>query len=67
MKVLLAFAALVMSAATTVAQATLVVGPGGFSTIDGAFAAAAPGDIVLVHPGTYAMASSLDKGVTMRA
>jgi hypothetical protein len=35
------------------AQATLLVGPGGYAQIQTALAAAAPGDIVLVQPGTY--------------
>jgi hypothetical protein len=35
------------------AQATHTVGPGGFAQIDAALAVAAPGDVVLVQPGTY--------------
>lgn len=47
-------------------QATHVVGPGGLPQIRDAVAIAAPGDIILVHPGTYAHFTA-NVGVTMRA
>jgi len=36
------------------AQATLTVGPGGYAEISTAVAAALPGDLIVVSPGTYA-------------
>lgn len=57
---------LAVLAASAGAQATHVVGPGGFATIGAAIAAAAPGDIVVVQPGSYTMLG-LDKGLTIRA
>ncbi|MBL9077733.1 MAG: hypothetical protein JNL08_09525 [Planctomycetes bacterium] len=56
--------------ATTVAlpsQTTHLVGPGGFATFAAALAAAAPGDVLLVQPGSYAEAIDADIGVTIRA
>lgn len=47
-------------------QATHVVGPGGLPQIRDAVAIAAPGDIILVHPGTYAH-FTVNVGVMMRA
>lgn len=49
-----------------VAQSTLSVGPGGFSQIRDALAAAQPGDTLLVQPGTYAHFDATI-GVTIRA
>lgn len=40
-------------AGTVLGQATLTVGPGGFAQIGDAIAAAQPGDLILVQPGTY--------------
>ena len=40
-------------ASIATAQATLLVGPGGFASIQAAIDAAADGDIVVVQPGTY--------------
>lgn len=47
------FASLSLPCVPLLAQATLLVGPGGYSQIQNALAAAAPGDIVLVQPGAY--------------
>ncbi|HEX5054820.1 MAG TPA: hypothetical protein VFZ65_23790 [Planctomycetota bacterium] len=47
------------------AQTTLIVGAGGFATINAALAAAVPGDIVLVQPGSYA-GFQATIGVTIR-
>jgi hypothetical protein len=48
------------------AQTTHVVGPGGFAQVDLALAVAAPGDVILVQPGTYGpFTATLD--VTIRA
>lgn len=49
-----------------IAQTTLAVGPGGFAQIRDALAVAAPGDVVLVQPGTYAQFTA-NVGVTIRA
>ena len=43
----------VVTAAPAVAQATHLVGPGGFPQITDAIAAAQPGDLILVQQGTY--------------
>jgi len=48
-------------------QTTHLVGPGGFATIAGALAVAAPGDVVLVQAGNYNEALDADIGVTIRA
>jgi hypothetical protein len=53
-------------AAAVPAQATHVVGPGGFGSIDAALAAAAPGDIVMVAPGTWP-GFTATRAVTIRA
>jgi hypothetical protein len=46
---------------------TLVVGPGGYATINAAVQAAAPGDTILVHAGTYREQVDLSgKAVTVR-
>jgi hypothetical protein len=47
------------------AQATLIVGPGGFATIQAAIDAAANGDIVVVRPGSYTN-FSCNRGLTIR-
>ncbi len=47
------------------AQSTLFVGPGGYANITAALAAASPGDILEVAPGTYPL-FAVDKGVTIR-
>lgn len=49
-----------------IAQATHFVGTSGFPTIDAALAAAAPGDIVVVAPGTWA-GFTVTRAVTIRA
>ncbi len=54
------------SAALAVAQTTLLVGPSGLPQIRDAIALAAPGDVVVVEPGTYAH-FELTIGVTIRA
>lgn len=48
------------------AQTTHVVGPGGFSQVATALANAAPGDVIVVHPGTYS-GFTATIGVTIRA
>ncbi|MGE3173080.1 MAG: hypothetical protein AB7O97_10685 [Planctomycetota bacterium] len=48
------------------AQATLLVGPGGFAQLDAAIAAASPGDFVQVATGTY-LPFTCSKGVTIAA
>lgn len=48
------------------AQATHLVGPGGFAQIRDALAIAAPGDLILVQPGTYSQ-FFVQRGVTIRA
>jgi hypothetical protein len=47
------FASLSLPCVPLLAQATLLVGPGGYAQIQTALAAAAPGDLVLVQPGAY--------------
>lgn len=47
-------------------QATLLVGPGGLPQIRDAVALAAPGDVVLVQPGTYAH-FACTRPITIRA
>ena len=49
-----------------VAQTTHLVGPGGHPQITAAIAAASPGDVVLVQPGTY-QPFTLTIGLTIRA
>ena len=49
------------------AQATLLVGPGGFATANAAYSAASPGDVILFSPGTYALPLIIDKAVTFRS
>lgn len=49
-----------------VAQATHLVGPGGFATINAALAVAAPGDVLLLQPGSYP-GYQATIGVTLRA
>ncbi len=61
----LAFAALAF-AIGAVAQTTHLVGPSGLAQIRDALAIAAPGDVVLVQPGTYAQFHA-NVGVTIRA
>lgn len=61
----LPFAALAL-AAPIAAQTTHLVGPGGFATIPDALAVAAPGDVVLVQPGSYP-GFFVTTGVTVRA
>lgn len=57
------FATLAPAAAST----TLVVGPGGFTTIQAAVNAAQPGDTVLVKPGVYPEAVLVaTPGITLR-
>jgi hypothetical protein len=53
-------------AAAAAAQTTHVVGPGGFASVNAALAAASPGDVVLVQPGTYPPFQAAI-GVTVRA
>ena len=60
------FASFLFTIATASAQATHIVGPGGFADIAAALLASSPGDVVLVHPGSYAP-FSLNIGVTIRA
>lgn len=48
------------------AQTVHLVGPGGFPELDPAIAAASPGDILRVAPGTYS-AFTLDKALTIEA
>lgn len=55
-----------LTCAIAVAQATHLVGPGGFAQIRDALAVAAPGDIVDVQPGSYAHFTA-SVGVTIRA
>lgn len=62
----LAVTAAVTLAAGAVAQATHLVGPGGHAQIDDALAVAAPGDTILVQPGSYS-AFHATFGVTIRA
>ena len=50
----------------TLAQATHFVGTGGFAAIDAALTVAAPGDIVMVSPGTWP-AFTATRAVTIRA
>ena len=52
--------------AAVAAQTTHVVGPGGHAQIQAALAAAAPGDVVIVHPGNYP-SFQCTIGVTIRA
>jgi hypothetical protein len=54
------------STASALAQTTHLVGPGGLPQIRAALAIAAPGDVVLVQPGTYAQFHAT-VGVTIRA
>lgn len=54
------------SATSILAQTTHLVGPGGLPQIRDALAIAAPGDVVLVQPGTYAQFHAT-VGVTIRA
>ncbi|HEX5050835.1 MAG TPA: hypothetical protein VFZ65_03605 [Planctomycetota bacterium] len=61
-----AFPALATLAALLPAQTVHLVGPGGYAQINGAIAAAASGDIVLVQPGVYEM-FFLNKALTIRA
>ena len=58
--------ATVAIAAGAMAQTTHLVGPGGLPQIRDALLIAAPGDIVLVQPGTYAQFTA-NVGVTIRA
>jgi hypothetical protein len=59
-------AAMLAASSIALAQTTHVVGPGGFADINQALAVATHGDVVLVHPGTYApFLTTL--GVTIRA
>lgn len=51
--------------AAAAAQTTLTVGAGGFATIDAALAAAAPGDVIVVQPGSYPPFQA-NVGVTIR-
>ena len=53
-------------AAGALAQTTHLVGPGGLAQIRDALLIAAPGDLVLVQPGTYAQFHA-NVGVTIRA
>lgn len=53
-------------AAVATAQTTHLVGPGGLPQIRDALLIAAPGDIMLVQPGTYAQFQA-NVGVTIRA
>ena len=64
LRLLLAASALPLAIAN--AQSTLAVGPGGFAQIRDALAVAAPGDLVLVQPGSYAQFTA-NVGVTIRA
>lgn len=53
-------------AASTAAQTTHLVGPGGFAQIRDALEIAAPGDVIEVQPGTYAHFTA-SVGLTIRA
>lgn len=66
MKPLLAVCSLAVSAVPCLAQAVLLVGPGGLPEIADAIAIASPGDTVLVAPGSYAW-FALTKPLTIRA
>jgi parallel beta-helix repeat protein len=44
---------------------TLIVGPGGFSTIGEAVASAQDGSTVLVRPGTYRESVAIDRAITL--
>ncbi|MFY9342024.1 MAG: hypothetical protein WAT39_06025 [Planctomycetota bacterium] len=48
------------------AQTTHLVGPGGYPQIGAAIAAASPGDIILVQPGSYSLFAT-SKALTIRA
>lgn len=64
---LLAAAPLLALAPTSTASQTLVVGPGGFGSIQAAVDAAAPGDTILILAGTYQEAVTVTKpGLTIR-
>lgn len=58
--------ALFGAAPDALAQTTLLVGPSGLPQIRTAIALAAPGDVIVVEPGTYAH-FELSLGVTIRA
>lgn len=63
----LRFASLALAVAAPIAaQATHLVGPGGFATIPEALAVATPGDVVLVQAGSYP-GFFATQGVTVRA
>ena len=51
---------------SALAQTTHVVGPGGFAQIFEATAAAAAGDVILVHPGSY-WTFPVERAMTIRA
>lgn len=65
-RLLLASLTLVAAGGAAMAQATHLVGPGGFPQIRDALAVAAPGDLLVVQPGTYAHFTA-GLGVTIRA
>lgn len=66
MRMLLACCPFTVAAVALPAQATHLVGPGGFAQIRDALAVAAPGDRIHVQPGTYAhFAATI--GCTIRA
>lgn len=62
---LLSFSLFCAVAATS--QSVLVVGPGGYATIQGAVDAASNGDIVRIAPGTYPVFQVSGKGLTLIA
>jgi hypothetical protein len=64
-QLLLTVAALASALAVAPCQSTLTVGPGGYAHIDAAIAAASPGDVLVVMPGTYP-GFAVTKGVTIR-
>ena len=54
-------------AVAATSQSVLVVGPGGYATIQGAVDAASNGDIVRIAPGTYGVFQLSGKGLTLIA
>ncbi len=55
-----------LASKVAVSGRTLVVGPGGYSTIGDAVAEARDGDTVLVRPGTYRETVTITRAITLR-